>query len=408
MAYPVVAHQRIVALAARYPQAMDVIIGVLLALVYLIAVWDGKPESRHPGRDLHIWDGVVAVAIVGFIAVRRRWPREVLVLTVVTTAITIAAGEARAAQTVTAAIATYTVADTFPRRTAWLFGGSAAVLLYGASLVWPDPEWPGAAWWERGDLGLFAGVGMAVAVGDALRTRRAYLVAVEERALRAEQSREEEAHRRVMEERLRIARELHDVVAHQLALISVQSGVAKHLMHSKPEQAETALGHVRDAAGTAVEELGTVLAVLRQHDDPDESTRPAPGLSRVPDLLDTVAAVGLHVRYRQEGQPRLLPAAADLAAYRIIQESLTNAHKHATGAVVELHLSYTRAGLTIKVTTPHTTPGDVFGGGTGHGLIGMHERAAALGGTLQAGPVAGDTFAVHAFLPAPNQSGAVR
>ncbi|MFD9187271.1 sensor histidine kinase [Streptomyces phaeochromogenes] len=409
MADPGMAHQRIVALAARHPQLVDMIIGVLLALVYLLSVWDGKAESRHPGRDLQVWDGVAAVAMVGLIAVRRRWPRVVLALTVVAAAVTIVVGEARAAQTVAAAIAGYTVATAYPRRTAWLFGGSAAVLLYGASLLWPGREWPGAAWWERGDVGLLAGVGMAVAVGDAIRTRRAYMVAVEERARRAEESREEEAHRRVMEERLRIARELHDVVAHNLALISVQAGVAKHLMQSKPEQAAAALGHVRDAAGTAVEELGTVLSVLRQESDPDESsTGPAPGLSHVPVLLEAMAAAGLRVRNRQEGQARMLPAAADLAAYRIIQESLTNAHKHATGAAVELHVAYTGDGLTIEVTNPRTAQGEGLRRGTGHGLIGMHERAASLGGTLHAGPTVGDNFTVHAFLPAADQSGAAQ
>ncbi|MDH6221613.1 sensor histidine kinase [Streptomyces pseudovenezuelae] len=406
MAYPAITHRRIAALAARHPQAVDVIIGVLLALVYLLAVWDGKPESRHPGRDLHLWDAVAAIAIIGLVTARRHRPRLVLVLTMAATVITIAVGEARSAQTVTAAIAAYTVASTYPRRTAYLFGGSAAALLYGASLIWPGPEWPGAAWWERGDLSLLAGVGMAVAVGDALRTRRAYLAAVEERARRAEQSREEEAHRRVMEERLRIARELHDVVAHHLALISVQAGVAKHLMQSEPEQAKAALGHVRDAAGIAVEELGTVLAVLRRHDDPDQSTAPAPGLAHVPELLDTVAAAGLHVRYRQAGRPRPLPAATDLAAYRIIQESLTNAHKHAAGTAVELHLAYAGEGLTINVTNPHHSPRDTQRPASGHGLIGMQERAAALGGTLQAAPAVDGTFTVHAFLPAADPSGA--
>ena len=404
------AQPRFMALAARYPQTLDIVTGAFFALLYLLAIRIGREDSSQPGRDIYAWDGVAAAATFGLIAVRRRWPRTVLAFSVLAATISMATGESRAAPTVAAAIAAYTVATTYPRRIAWIFGGCAASLLYVATLAWPGREWPGDAWWERGDVGVLAGIGMAVAVGDTIRTRRAYVAAVEERARRAEESREEEAHRRVMEERLRIARELHDVVAHNLAMISVQAGVAKHLMQRDPDQAAAALTHVRTAANTAVDELGTVLAVLRQ-DSPDESTEPAPGLAHVPVLLETVAAAGLRVHYHQEGQPRPVPAAVDLAAYRIIQESLTNAHKHAAGAAVDLRLGYTSDGLTVDVTNPQvdrTTPGDVSRHSTGHGLIGMHERAAALGGTLHAGPAGGDTFAVHAFLPATNHQGATQ
>jgi signal transduction histidine kinase len=222
---------------------------------------------------------------------------------------------------------------------------------------------------------------------------------VEERARRAEQSREEEAQRLVMEERLRIARELHDIVAHNLALISVQAGVAAHLMQSRPEKATAALGHVRDAANAAVDELGAVLAVLRQNGDPDRTTEPAPGLDDLPALLDTVAAAGLPVRFRQDGPVRPLPAATELAAYRIIQEALTNASKHGAGGA-DLGLTYTGDGLTIAVTNP-IRPGPAGSAGTGHGLVGMRERAAATGGQLRAGPEPPDLFAVRAFVAAP-------
>jgi signal transduction histidine kinase len=348
-------------------------------------------------------DVVAAAVTCGLIAVRRRWPRTVLGLAVTASVASMAGGEPRAAAIPAAVIAAYTVAATRPRPVAWAIGTAAALVLYGASLLWPGVMWPGADWWDRGNAGVLALVGMAVAVGDALRTRRAYLAAVEERARRAEQSREEEAQRLVMEERLRIARELHDVVAHNLALISVQAGVATHLMESNPGKATAALGHVRDAANAAVDELGAVLAVLRQNGDPDGTTEPAPGLGNLPSLLDTVAAAGLRVRYNQAGPARPLPAATELAAYRIVQEALTNASKHGGGGA-DLDLTYTPEGLGIEVTNPLANQADgPSAAGTGHGLVGMRERATAAGGHLQAGPEGPDRFVLRAFLAGPAQ-----
>ncbi|WP_327586602.1 histidine kinase [Nonomuraea sp. NBC_00507] len=385
-------------LAARHPRAVDLGLAAFIAVGYLLSIGAGADRGPIPARGLNGLDVVAAVVTFVLIAVRRRLPLTVLGLAVAATVTSMVLGEPRAAGIPATAIAAYTVATLNSRRVAWAAGGSAAVLLYGAGLVWPHPALAGTTWWERGNVAVLALVGMAVAVGDAIRTRRAYLMEVEERARRAEESREEEARRRVIEERLRIARELHDVVAHNLALISVQAGVAGHLMQSRPDQAAAALEHVRQAANTAVAELGTVLSVLRQDGDPDRTTEPVPGLTALPTLLDTVGAAGLRVRCRQAGQVRVLPAAADLAAYRIIQESLTNAHKHGTGDTTDLHLTYTDDGLAIEIANP-SGPGT--GPGTGHGLIGMRERAAAVGGTLRAGPQASNTFAVRAFLPAP-------
>ena len=410
MAHPGMSQSRVMRLAARYPWAVDLLIAAFIAEGYLASIRVGDEFGPHPARAWTVWDFAAAAVAFTLIAVRRRWPRAVLVLAVTGAVASMAAGESGVAMVPAAAVAAYTVATRSTRRTAWLFGGSAALLLYGASALWMDPRWP-CAWWQRGNFGVLTAVGMAVAIGDAIRTRRAYVNAVEERARRAEASREEEAHRRVIEERLRIARELHDVVAHRLALISVQSGVATHLMQSRPEQAVAALGHVRQAANTAVEELGTVLSVLRQDSDPDTTTQPAPGLAHLPGLLDAVAAAGLRVRSRQSGPARALPAAADLAAYRIIQESLTNAHKHGAGGTAGLRLAYGDNGVTIEVTNPvhasDRTGADAPATGTGHGLIGMRERAAAVCGTLRAGPATTNTFTVHAFVPAPGSSGAV-
>jgi signal transduction histidine kinase len=384
-------------LAARHPLVVDLMTGLVVAKWYLAAVL----VDNELGRPLTRWDFVAAGGGLTLITLRRRWPRTVLGLSVAAAAVSMAAHESRAAAIPGVAIAAYTVATRSTGRTAWLLGGSAALLSYGASGFWPGTVWAGTPWWAQGNIGVLFAVLMAVAIGDAVRTQRASVAAAEERARRAEDSREQEAHRRVIEERLRIARELHDVVAHRLALISVQAGVATHLMHSRPEQATAALGHVRQAANTAVTELGTVVSVLRQDGDPDPTTLPAPGLADLPGLLDTVAATGLRVRFRQDEPARTLPAAADLAAYRIIQESLTNAHKYGAGGTADLHLAYRDDGVTIEVSNPVRAPGrDSATAGTRHGLIGMRERATALGGALRAGPISANIFAVRAFVPA--------
>jgi signal transduction histidine kinase len=294
-------------------------------------------------------------------------------------------------------ICAYTVASRTNRATAWSAGGVAALVVYLAAVTFGGQGWDSSETLED-----VAWMGMAVAIGDAVRTRRAYVAAVEERAVRAEQSREEEALRRVMQERLRIARELHDVVAHNIALINVQAGVAAHLLRQQPERADEALAHIRQASRTVLDELSAVLNVLRSADDPEVFTEPAPGLSRLSGLLGSVAAAGLRVEHRQDGEARSLPSAVDLAAYRIVQESLTNAQKHGGDPIAQLRLSYVPGGLVIAVEN-RVEPGAAAPGATsGHGLTGMRERAASVGGTLEAGPDAGGRFAVHVFLPAPS------
>ncbi|MEW2403381.1 histidine kinase [Streptomyces sp. NPDC046862] len=227
-----------------------------------------------------------------------------------------------------------------------------------------------------------------------------------ERARRAEASKEEEARRRVAEERLRIARELHDVIAHHIALITLQAGVAGHLLRTEPDQADTALGHIRDAGRTVLDELSSLLYVLRQPDDETDGpqpTEPVPGLSRLGRLLESVTAAGLGVRHRRAGRSRPLPIAVDLAAYRIIQEGLTNAHKHGGHAVADLLVDYRTDALHIEISSPLRTGSSAAPAavGTGHGLTGMRERAHAVGGSIHAGAQADGRFRLDARLPLP-------
>jgi signal transduction histidine kinase len=368
--------------------AFDASLGLLVAAVSIVIVLTGPGPHRVPESPTLVDFVVAAVAFV-LVALRRRWP--ILVFGAATAAglLTVVGQGLTPVLMVAAFICAMTVAVQTNRRTAWLAGGTAALVFYGGAVI------AGRGWTSPESLGMVAWTGMAVAIGDALRSRRAYVAAIEERALRAEQSRDEEARRRVVEERLRIARELHDVVAHHIAMINVQAGVAAHVLRDRPDQAEEALAHIRKAARTVLDETSMLLGVLRRPGEPDEN-EPTRGLARLSGLLDSLGGAGLRVEHRQEGDARELPSAVDLAAYRIVQESLTNAHKHGSEATARLRLGYTPAGLDIAVS--NSAPDEPEG--SGHGLIGMRERATAVGGTLRA-EHAGGHFLVEAFLPAP-------
>lgn len=242
----------------------------------------------------------------------------------------------------------------------------------------------------------------AAAAGIAVRDRRAYLAALVERAERAERSRETEAGRRVAEERLRIARDLHDSLAHHMAVVNVQTGVAGHLLRTDPTAAEVALGHARSAAGQVLDELGTVLGVLRSRTDA-ESTEPAPSLARLPGLVEPLRAAGMDLRTTVVGQPRAIPSVTDQAAYRLIQEALTNAGKHAAGSQVRLTVSYLESSLRLEVTNSAGRPVIASARSDsetpGFGLAGMRERCAAVGGELETGSMPDGGYRVVADLP---------
>ena len=219
-----------------------------------------------------------------------------------------------------------------------------------------------------------------------------------DRALERERSRVAEAHSRATEERLRIARELHDVVAHNISLINVQAGVALHLMNERPDQATLALTAIKQASKEALVELRSVLGVLRQVDD-GAPRAPAPGLSQLPALVERARAAGLTIEVEIDGQPAALPAGVDLAAFRIVQEAITNVARHAGvhDAIVRVH--YADAAISVEILDEGI--GSLLNGSAdeGNGLIGMRERAEALGGELTAGPRPGRGFAVRARLP---------
>ena len=245
---------------------------------------------------------------------------------------------------------------------------------------------------------------LATSLGNAVRNHRGYLAEVTERARRAERDAEDQARRRVAEERMRIARELHDVIGHHVALISVQAGAMSCLLDEDQAEARQSLAHIQRASANALDDLRMTVGLLREPGDGEQADAPpvdpVPGLDRLDELVGSFAGAGLTVTREVTGRPRPLSEAADLAAYRVIQESLTNVRKHAACARASLHLGYTPEALRLTIENDgHGTSGTHAPGPPGHGIIGMRERVAAVGGRLSAGPRPGGGYRVLAELP---------
>ncbi|MEV5339272.1 sensor histidine kinase [Streptomyces sp. NPDC052676] len=387
-----------------HPMALD----AMLAAGVLVCMVAGSFVDPH-GKDGVTWglrspDGLSLVLIAlgaAALVLRRRAPRTVLAFTGTVSLVESVTGDPRAPVAMSAVIALYTVASTTDRPTTWRIGLLTMTVLTGAAmLAGPLP------WYAQENLAIFAWTGIGATAGDAVRSRRAFVQAIRERAERAERTREEEARRRVAEERLRIARDLHDVVAHHIALVNVQAGVAAHVMDKRPDQAKEALAHVREASRSALNELRATVGLLRQSGDPEAPTEPAPGLDRLDELVSTFRNAGLRVEVARADHGTTLPAAVDLAAYRVIQEALTNVQKHA-GTEAKAEVSVVRVGPRIEITVLDDGAGEhPAPEGGGHGLLGMRERVTALRGTLTTGPRYGGGFRVHAILPVDNRSGA--
>jgi signal transduction histidine kinase len=284
-------------------------------------------------------------------------------------------------------VALFTSVGEGHRIAAW----SAAASLYGGHFGarylfgLDSPSW-----------GQYIGVGawllVVLTVSEVARARRDW-------AVEAAQSREEESQRRRSDERLRIARELHDVLAHNISLINVQSGVALHLMDREPQQARTALTAIEAASREALTELRSVLDILRRPED-DVPRSPAPGLDRLDSLLDSARASGLEVEGLVSGDIRPLPVPTDAAVFRVIQEALTNVIRHASARRVTVRIHFGDEDLEIEVLDDGAaSPTQAARPPAGNGIAGMRERVTALGGSFEAGPRASGGFRVSARLP---------
>jgi signal transduction histidine kinase len=331
---------------------------------------------------------LLVVAACLALAWRRRFPVTVLVVSLAAVTWFSLLGYINGAALLAPVLALYAVAAAVSTRRAVLAAvATVAVLLIATGARNPLGHPTGGGF----DLIPFLGAA-ALFAGIAVANRRAYVASIHDRA-------QQEAQRRIDEERLRIARELHDVVAHTMATINVQASAAAHVLAARPETAAEALQAIKTASKQGLQELRAILNLLRQADDADP-TQPAPGTAQLETLVAGARQAGVETTLTVTGEPEPLPAAADLAVYRIVQESLTNTIRHAGPATASVTLSYLGTELAIEITdTGLGTAASTCRDGTGHGIAGMRERAAAVGGMVDAGPSPGGGFRVAARLP---------
>ncbi|MEU0937157.1 MULTISPECIES: sensor histidine kinase [unclassified Embleya] len=375
---------------------------VLLVALMLLCVIGGslggstrEHNTGHPNALNLTIAGITCLVLLG----RLRWPLTVLALTEAGQVFYLAADGLDGPILIPTMVALYTVAANGQLRRSVLIASAVAVVHTGMRIgLTPDgflsPEKYLSGIWMY----------LPVAIGEAVRAKRAYWAEVQARLARAEHEREDEARRRVTAERMRIARELHDVVAHSIAMINIQAGVAAHVIDRDVPQAREALVHIKVASRDALAELRTTLGVLRQDGDNDLPTEPTPGVEDVDALVASYRNAGLPVLLEESGDARTPSAPVGLALYRIVQESLTNAMKHGgDGASAIVRVVYGEHAVEVDVLddgrgNPKTKPGKQADG-TGHGLLGMRERAVAVGGSLAVGPGPHGGFSVHAVLP---------
>jgi signal transduction histidine kinase len=374
----------------------DVALAVGVAAFQVGATY-GAGRHQHPTRGYDVFAGILLAAAGLALLFRTRWPSATLVATFVLTLGYWSIGYPRGPIFLGLVIAYVNALWTGHRRVAFAVAVAGVV-----GFPWLGPALGRGHGTDLGGqiavITWLVGLTTFSELARARRTRRAETV----------RQRAAEAQRQADEERLRIARELHDVLAHNISLMSVQSGVALHLMDERPEQARVALEAIRHASKEALGELRHVLAVLRG----DESAPRAPGgLDGLDALVARAWTAGLRVQVERTGEPRPVPAAVDLAAFRIVQEAVTNTLRHAgPGATTSVvRLGYGPDALTVQVDDDGRAPAATLpgtGDGTGSGLVGMRDRAATLGGELHAGPRAGGGFRVEARLPLPPEDAA--
>ena len=342
----------------------------------------------------------LAVTVTGYAALvaRRRLPIGTVAVGVAGSVVLMTVGMAYPPTLPAVFCAVYSVAVSGgPIRTLAVGVGVKAVLPTTALLTHPGTSGFVLVLWAA----------LAVTTGSAARSHRAYVAEAEERDRRADQAREAEATRRVAEERLRIARELHDAVGHHVALINVQAGALVYLLDDEDRsQARESVAHIQRASQEALEDLRMTVGLLRQPGpEPAEPPEPTPGLDQLEELIRSFAGTGLRVVREVIGQATPLPEAVGLTAYRVIQESLTNTRKYAGCDSVTVRLRYAPGALSLAVEDEGRPRGRAGRPGRrlaeGHGIVGMRERVAALGGRLSAGPTPEGGYRVHAELPLP-------
>ncbi|MFJ5261039.1 sensor histidine kinase [Streptomyces sp. NPDC088387] len=394
--------QRLYDFLRRHPTWVDGFWALVLVGMSVVASAAGQADL---GTDAPWLTVPVALLLGVVITLRRRMPEYMLILAAAVGLIQVVLDVSTTLADFALLVIVYTVAADGAR---WasrfaLIGGLCAAPL--AQIRWPLQD-TGAA--GNVVVAVLQTVPFALAwvLGDSIRTRRAYFAQLEERATRLEKEREAQAKVAVAAERARIARELHDVVAHNVSVMVVQADGAAYVLDAAPDQAKKALETISSTGRQALAEMRRLLGVLRtgEHQEGGEYV-PQPDVQQIEDLVEQCRGSGLPVDFKVEGTPRPLPSGVELTAYRIVQEALTNTRKHGgpnTGASVRLVYFDDGLGLLVEDDgkgAPHELYEEGGVDGQGHGLIGMRERVGMVGGTLDAGPRPGGGFRISALLP---------
>jgi signal transduction histidine kinase len=346
-----------------------------------------KPDPEPSGSDSpSLWAIVLTLLATLPIAVRRRFPLFVFVVTLI--AALVMDVRYNSFQFAGALVAFYTVAAYVGRP------GSIGVGV-GTALALPITRFDDDPTGFPELLSTYVIFAVAWILGDRIGARRSYLRVLEQRAVQHEREREEQARRAAAEEQTRIARELHDIITHNVSVMTVQAAAARDVFETQPGRAREALASIESTGREALTELRRLLGRVRTDDG---SLAPLPGLARLEELISQVRTAGLKVELNVEGEPHELPAGVDLSAYRIVQEALTNTLKHAQASNATVLVKYAPDALEVEVIDDGLGPA-ANGGERGQGLIGMRERAALFGGQLRAGPAPDRGFSVYARIP---------
>ena len=374
--------------------AADWIFAVAMTFVLVVATGfdEGQPGGGHatpgPGSFLIVGAGTIPLAW------RRRRPIHTVIAVGLAELTMSALGFPGSILAIACLVAVYSVAAHADRRRALIALAVTPVVIGLAMWIDRDNVTPGDVVWN---LAIFL---TAWVLGDNLQARRSRAAALEERALRLERERDEAAVRAVEAERSRIARELHDVVAHSMSVMVVSAGAARRTLDRDPDAAREAMASIETTGRQALDEMRRLLGVLRPADADTAARTPQPSVKHLDALVHQVTDAGLPVELEIEGEPRPLAAGLDLSAYRIVQEALTNALKHAGPARAHVRLRYGERALELEVLDDgRGSAADHRDDDRGHGLIGMRERVALSGGELTAGPRRGGGFEVRATLP---------
>jgi signal transduction histidine kinase len=373
----------------------DGVLALVLVTLGLIGLVVTKPDPDFREPD---WIAAVLVLVQGGAMVwRRRHPLAALGIAFAASIGIWVADYQELASSLALVIGMYSVAAWAPRRAARIAGvlaGVALLIVLLSGMFFGDVE--------QLTLDVFVGnfviFGTAYVLGENVRNRRERLVELEERAIAAETAREQEARRAVAAERTRIARELHDVVAHSVSVMVVQAGAARRVLGRDPEAATESLCSIEEIGRQSLTEMRRLLGVLRREDDQSFGRAPQPSVAGVDALVASTREAGLDVELVVEGEPRPLPPGVDLSAYRIVQEALTNTLKHAGPAKARVRIRYGDGDLQLEVTDDGRGVLRTDGTG-GHGLVGMRERVSLYGGELTTGNRPGGGYVVRARLP---------